>query len=369
MYLGQLLEGLGQEEEVATVCFADADDPPAPTDIRSFRLPRFRRAELGRLRVLLDQMRYAFGWGIRGLPLEVAKHRSGAFRQLLRRAVEEFNPDVAMVEFAVMAQYLPDLGSVKTVFTDHEHGESLPPRIGPGQAGRNRDRRLWQSYIRHYLAMADLCQALTSEDAARLEELTGRPVVVRPPLVELPTRPVSPEATGQIMLFLGDYRHHPNPEAAAVIARDVLPAVREQFPDAELWLAGPRSEGRVDTLVQYPGVHLLGYVEDLAGLMAKARFLVAPVFSGSGVRIKVLTAMAHGLPVVSNGLGMQGVPAPAEAYRSGETPAELARACEVFLRDPAKAASAGQSARSFVKRHMDRRSLVEQQLGRIRSIL
>src|SRR5690606_31417257 len=99
-------------------------------------------------------------------------------------------------------------------------------------------RRLWRRYVARYYPLATRCQALTVADAEHLGAQTGMPVAVRGPSVPLPPRAVAPGATGPVALFFGDYRHHPNPEAARHLAEEVWPTVRRALPAAELWLAG-----------------------------------------------------------------------------------------------------------------------------------
>ena len=174
---------------------------------------------------------------------------------------------------------------------------------------------------------------------------------------------MEPDRAGPLLLFLGDYQHHPNPEAAAFLAREVMPIVLRTVPDAELWLAGPRADHTVQALGKCAGVRVLGFVDDLRSTLAQVRCVVVPVFSGSGVRIKVLTALAHGLPVVSNQLGLQGIHAPDHATARGESAEELAAACVRFLGSPADAAEAGAAGREWALAHLGADKLVQQQIA------
>lgn len=368
VYLGTLLSSLLRRAEVATVHFDHSDDRVPLPGLTTYSTSRLRNPEMNPSQLWSQRFRLLRDWGLRGIPLEVAKHRSQDFADLLSRAVQEFRPDVAMVEFAVMAQYLPVLRGTKTVFTDHERGESLPRKFGPGNLGKARDRYLWRRYVRRCYALADLCQALNQDDADHLADLTGSPVSVRPALVDVPDQSVDPAKAGPVLFFFGNYTHHPNPEAACHLAREVLPRVRARLPAAELWLIGPKATPVVQALAKLDGVKVLGYVENLPGLMREVRCLVAPVFSGSGTRIKVAVAMAHGLPVVSNKLGLRGLTPPTEAVATGETADQLALACLRYLEDPAAAAAAGAVARQFIQDTMSGDILVQQQLDRFRDV-
>ena len=367
-YLGLLVEALRPHAELATVHYRHRNDRPELKATRVYNTPRAADCELPFFARALRRGFFLWEWGLRGFPLEVAKLRSAAFRKTLRRAVTDFAPDVVLVEFAVMAWCLDELSGVKTVLTDHEAGASVPRHFGPGNLGGVRDRRLWPRYVRHFYPMANLLQTLTEPDAKILGERLGRQVAVRPTLVQIPESTADVANSPPVMLFFGDYRHHPNPESAEVLARDVLPLVRRELEDAELWLAGPRADARVQRLADLDGVRVLGFVEDLASLFGGTRCLVAPVYSGSGVRTKVIHAMAHGLPVVANELGLQAIAAPDDAVRRGETPAELAAASLAFLMDADRAAAAGAAARAFVVATVSGEKIVADQLARIAAL-
>jgi glycosyltransferase involved in cell wall biosynthesis len=368
VYLGTFLAELSRHAQVQVVAFAHEPRPLPLPGVPCHTVPFRRNDQLGRLELWRRRLSLLWLWGPRRLPLLVAKHRSGAFRQLLQRVQAEFRPEVCLVEFAIMAQYLDALTGPR-VLTDHEQGVMVPPRIGPGTFGPRRDKALWAGYVRRYYKQADVVQALAPQDADRLGALVGRPVGVRPPMAPVPETALAPQHAGQRVAFLGDYLHHPNPEAAAFLAEQVMPRVRQKVPDAELWLLGPRADQRVRALGQLPGVQFRGYVKDLAGTLAQVRCLAAPVFSGSGVRIKVLTALAHGVPVVANELGLQGVSAPDAALGRGETADELAQACVRFLDCAATAAAAGAAGRDWARNTLSAQNLVRQQLDLFRTLL
>ncbi|MEZ5964907.1 MAG: glycosyltransferase family 4 protein [Planctomycetota bacterium] len=297
----------------------------------------------------VDTMRHGVLWTARGLPLLAAKMRRTATTQALRRALAR-RPDAALLEFAVMAQYLPVLaGRCPTVLTDHERGGHAPAGVLGRSFGRQRDQRLWRRYVHRFYPLAGLLQAVNPEDARILGRTLGREVAVRPLLVELPRRGIDAGSTPPRALFLGDYAHQPNTEAAVFLANEVWPRVHAAAPHTELWLAGPRAPLAVRQLDQRPGVRYVGYVPDLPELLGSTRLLLAPLFSGDGSRVKVVTAAAHGLPVVANARALSGSNLPPAAARAGETADELARRALEFLQDSDAAATAGRAGRAWAE--------------------
>jgi glycosyltransferase involved in cell wall biosynthesis len=107
-------------------------------------------------------------------------------------------------------------------------------------------------------------------------------------------------------LFVGGFRHAPNVDAAAFLAREVMPHVWRQRGDARLTLVGEHPPSDVRALAG-PRVEVTGWVEDLEPVLAGARVAVAPLRFAAGVQIKAIEAMANGVPVVTTSLAAAGV--------------------------------------------------------------
>jgi glycosyltransferase involved in cell wall biosynthesis len=369
IYLATLAQALARHAEVGLVAqVREAEQArlaAAPGPWRFVATTPFRERPNGRGR-RRHQLRMLWHWS--RLPLVAAKHWDPAVVQQLARARAEFRPDVAFVELAQMAQFLPFLQGLPTVFTDHEAGCPANTATGLGRWGDRRDARLWARYVQHFYPQASLLQAVTAEDAAALGRTLGRDVLVRPPTFAVPAQPVAPERAPPRALFLGDYSHQPNPEAATMLVHEVLPRLRAAEPASELWLAGPNQQ-RLQSLASHPGVRLVGFVPDLGELLGQVRLLLAPLFSGGGFRMKGLAALAHGLPVVTNHLGARGCSAPAPARLVVDGASALADAALGLLRSPVRAAEAGRAAYAWARANLTGDAVAATQLERARNLL
>jgi len=110
------------------------------------------------------------------------------------------------------------------------------------------------------------------------------------------------------ILFVGNFAHAPNVEAVHFLCGTIWPRVREQLPDAELFVvgAGPPSE-----LIVYggsDGTTIMGHVSDLTDLCGRVRLTVAPLRFGAGLKGKVLFSLAAGLPCVATSVACEGMP-------------------------------------------------------------
>lgn len=369
-YVGALCNALGKQAELALAAQLRPEDAPRLASqgsgpfVRTWTVAASRPRGLARR---VHQAKMLLRWGLCGEPLVAAKFGTSAMHGIVRRAVAEFRPDAVLLELAQSAQFVPDLGGIPCILTDHEAGVPANTRTDLGAWADRRDRNLWARYVRNRYPKADLVQAVTDEDAAELARTLGRPVEVRPPAVVTP-RQASPRlGTPRRMLFLGSYSHEPNERAARVLATEVLPLVRRRVPDAELWLAGSECE-RLQGL-DGPGVRVVGFRDDLASLFAEVRLVLSPLYSGGGFRMKVLSALAHGVPVITNALGARGASAPAPAKIVAETHEGLADAAATLLLDERRCAEAGALAHRWASENLSPDAVANSQLQRIRDLL
>jgi len=111
-----------------------------------------------------------------------------------------------------------------------------------------------------------------------------------------------------ILLFTGNYEYAPNVDAALRLAREILPQVRAQIPEAKLWLVGHAPPAELQMLAS-DTITVTGSVPDVRPYLARATVFVSPLRLGAGIKNKVLEAMAMGCPVVATPLSVDGIDA------------------------------------------------------------
>ena len=135
-------------------------------------------------------------------------------------------------------------------------------------------------------------------------ELPEAPVVVWPLMFDFFGTTVGFPARRDIC-FLGGYRHPPNVDAMRYFVAEVLPLIRAADPLIRLLIAGAHPSREVLALAG-EGVEVVGMVPDLRTLFDRARVFVCPLRFGAGVKGKVMSALAYGLPIVSTTIGVEG---------------------------------------------------------------
>lgn len=107
--------------------------------------------------------------------------------------------------------------------------------------------------------------------------------------------------------FVGSEDHFPNLDGLEWLILEVWPEIAKHAPDATLKVIGPWSEASRARFCR-PGVEFSGYVEDLGNAL-RGSIMLVPLRIGSGIRVKLLDAMSHGVPAVSTSIGCEGIPA------------------------------------------------------------
>jgi len=152
------------------------------------------------------------------------------------------------------------------------------------------------------------------------------------------------------VLFVGTLKRPQNIEAVRYIVRHVWPSVRKECPDAEFRVVGSgMTDSFREELERVPGVRAIGWVDRVEDEYMSAGVFVAPILEGGGIIVKILDAMAAGVPVVTTRYGNEGVGAASgEEILVADHPDRFAEAVVLFLRNGSENVRIGEGGRRFV---------------------
>lgn len=110
------------------------------------------------------------------------------------------------------------------------------------------------------------------------------------------------------VLFVGNFLHTPNVEGIVWYLKHVHPMMKKEFPEYQIRVVG---NGPIKNLLEEfasdPQIEVVGWVDRLETEILKARVCIAPIFSGAGIRGKVIQYAAMGCPTVTTQLGAEGL--------------------------------------------------------------
>lgn len=110
--------------------------------------------------------------------------------------------------------------------------------------------------------------------------------------------------------FIAHYAHQPNADAARILLERIMPEVWARDPAFPCLLAGTGMPTWLRCLTKAPA-EALGAVPDLGTLFDRVRLTVAPLAYGAGIKGKVLTSLAAGVPCACTSIAAEGLDLPA----------------------------------------------------------
>jgi polysaccharide biosynthesis protein PslH len=292
------------------------------------------------------------------LPYVAAKFGARHIGVSIRRAAERHAIDLIWANFAFMAYAVPPevYRSVPLVLDEHEsegllwrqywRRGSLPKRVF---AALNLIKLpAFQKRIMAQVA-AVLSNSEREASFTRKHAPPGVRIWAAPNGVDTERFAPAPEGIKKNSILLcSGLAVYRNRAAAQWFARRMFPRIRGAVPDAEFWIVGSHPTREIRRLEQCPGIHVTGTVEDVRPYYAMARVAVAPYRYGEGTKIKVVEAMACGLPMVTTPTGCQGLEViDGRHLMVAANEADFSRRVVELLRDRERARSLGAAARAL----------------------
>lgn len=205
--------------------------------------------------------------------------------------------------------------------------------------------------------------AITEVDAEWYRTLLAKDKVYVMPTGIDPSIYPNFESKSPDVFHLGAMDWIPNVDGIEWFAKDVWPEVLKCNAQTSFHLGGRDSE-KLNLHDPSRGFFVEGKVEDASKFYEKHGIFVVPLRAGSGMRIKVLEAMAYGKAIVGTSIGIEGIP-----FENGvhgliaNSESEFADAIAKLLRSPELRAELGQNARRLIHSEFNESQLAKELLN------
>jgi len=163
------------------------------------------------------------------------------------------------------------------------------------------------------------------------------------------------------LVFHGTLRQHHNYQAVKFLLEEILPFVQQEIPQCHCYIVGDYENLQIEpSLLSSIGVTFTGYVNDVRTWLSKSTIYVSPILSGTGMKTKVLEAMAMEIPLVTTSFGVQGIPIQNGVHcLIRDDPKTFAKAILELLSNVEKRSLLAQNARAFVIENYDEHTIIK----------
>lgn len=266
-----------------------------------------------------------------------------------------------------MSQFFLDLHSVPKLL-DMEDCQSLRIKREILNGGGRVSKRLEFFRVRRYERKAvqafDLCTTVSEADSREVRSLkTSTPVATVPNGVDLDFFKPSGVREGRVptVIFFGNLRFPPNTDAALFLVQEVMPRVRKESPEVRCLIAGKDPPPILFPLQKDPRNVLTGFLPDLRPSIEESHVAAMPLRTGSGIKNKVIEAMALEKPVVAFPLGVEALEVEeGRHFLLARDAGEMAQKIILLLKDEELRGRLGREGR----RRMEERYTWDRSVGR-----
>jgi glycosyltransferase involved in cell wall biosynthesis len=321
-----LLREIAREHEITLLSLID--DPSV-------------KVHMGALEAIVDEVRIAplrpfKRTGVRARvgflspkPRFVVDTFSPVFANLIRQTIARKPFDLVIASQIDTAIYRKQFRDIPAIFEEVETAILRERFVNADSWRRVRTGLTWlkhRRYLRSLLSSFQACTFASEQERRLVERTVGCPTwsEVVPNAVDVSSYAgFGRHPWRNEWIFAGSLTYSANYEAVAWFIERVLPLILPVLPGFRLTVTG-RAADR--PLPEHASVSMSGLVNDIAPFMARSWGSVAPILAGGGTRLKILVAMALGVPVVSTSKGAEGIDAvPGRHLLIGDTPRQFAQ--------------------------------------------
>ena len=292
-------------------------------------------------------------------PLTVNLFKSKIVGKVVEEIAKEVRLDLVHYDTISLCEYMRNSVSIPKILTHHGVESFMIRR----RAGNERN---WLKKIYLYVESYKLqryeernCHkyrvnlTVSEDDKSMLQKISPRSnieVVENGVDVDFFRKKDDPSNTNRL-IFAGRMDQYSNVDAIMQFCRNVWPLVKEEIPDIRLSIIGNNPPHKIrEMATDDRGIDVLGYVDDVRPHFAGATISICPIRDGGGTRLKILDAMAMGMPVISTTIGCEGIDvSPGKDVLIADTPEEFVRNIRKLIDDGALRDSLGNNARALVE--------------------
>lgn len=294
------------------------------------------------------------------LPYSIACLTDPELEKAIEGRIRRQDYDVVHFDTIGLAQYRHLAGDLPTVLDHHNVESQMMLRRAEKEPNPVKKLYFYQEgyrlrrYERELAPQFDGHITCSEVDSERLHELVqGLNIKCIPNAVRVadhqPQNNPQPGETKDL-LFIGGLDWYPNRDAVMHLAEEIMPRLAEHL-EGDVHIIGKNPPAALTGMAaEFPRFHIHGFVDDIEEVYRRSLIFVCPIRDGGGTKLKVLDAMAHGMPVVGYPETFEGL-----EVTDGQdcllctTPEQFSRRVLELQREPERARLIGERARRLVE--------------------
>lgn len=309
---------------------------------------------------------------LKGRSYHVERFVSALFRDRLAAILKEEEFDIIQFEMLYTTPYLETARSYSKagmVFRAHNIEHLIWERIAMQSKGRLKRRYLrhlagaLKKYELSVIRKFDGIAAITENDAEFFRKYNSS-VIAIPFGIDPDSFPKPLPHNKPMTLFtIGAMNWIPNSEGIRWFLDNVWPDINREFPSLKFHIAG-REMPLWMKECNLANVIIEGEVQNATDFMEKHSIMIVPLFSGSGIRIKIIEGMASGKTIISTTIGAEGIDySNRENILIANEPCEFFEMISICAGDPSLCRKIGENACRLIRERYNRNTLISRLTG------
>lgn len=304
------------------------------------------------------------------MPYNAQRFISDEYTTELVKLLNEKKFDVIQLEGLYLCPYIPVIrqySEARIAYRAHNIEYEIWERTAKLSEGfrskylRNLSTRI-KKFEESYLNTYDLLIPITDRDGMILDELGNtKPRHTSQTGIDFASLvPTAKKLEFPSLFHIGALDWAPNQEGLIWFFNRCWPIIHERHPEMKFYLAGRNAPDWFERLVRKDGVVYLGEINDAYDFINSKAIMIVPLFSGSGMRIKIIEGMALGKPIVTTDIGTEGIPTEnGKNILIANDVDQFVDAIEQLINDRELANRIGKSAIGFIQEKFDNLSQAE----------
>lgn len=331
--------------------------------------------DISKLRLIISLLMTLFS----PLPYVAHKYYRREVRKKILDIIGDKRIDLVHFDLLHLARYHRQLESIPSFLIEHNVEFLRLKRLKENSKDylyklfiQSQYRKLYR-FEKRVISDFDMCGAVSEIDRRCLEGINPKvQCVVLPNGVD--TEYFAPRENIKIpnsLIWVGGMADIFNEEAITYFCEEIFPMISSQIPDVKIYIIGVSPPGILNQLAkENKNIEVLGYVNDIRPYMDGAMVYIAPIKSGGGTKLKILTAMAMGIPVITTSIGAEGIEAIDGVHLLvANGPEEFAERTVELLQNSEKGKKMGVLARELMLKKYDWNIIGKRQIEIYKNIL